>query len=103
MRDAVENASQVSRRKVSMAPPPASAVLSTRKRSPAAATSGAMRYSGRGSSRAPDAKKARSASSVQATARSTRSGRCASRISAETLRRSSRARDESANRALRRA
>ena len=70
--------------------------LSARKRSSDAAQSGTTRYSGRGSSRAPDAKNARSTLSSQEIARRTRIGRCASRISAETSRRSSRQRGETA-------
>ena len=66
MRAAVANASQVSRRKISIAPAPGTSALSARKRAPASATSGGIRYSGRGSSRPSAAKKPRSTSSPQA-------------------------------------
>ena len=86
MRAAVASVPAVSRRKRSTSLSPVSRVCSARSRSSAGATSGAMRYSGRGSSLAPAAKNAFSISSVQAIDRRMRMGRWASKISAEASR-----------------
>src|SRR4029079_14386564 len=95
MRAAVAYASQVSRRNDSTALSPGTAALSSRKRAPVPAMSGETRYSGRGSSRRLPAKTARSTLSSQASTRSTRIGRCASRICAAMSRKSSMVRGES--------
>ncbi len=67
---------------------PSTVLLSSRKRTPASTTSGEIWYSGRGNSRPSVARNARSTSSDQDSRRSTRMGRCASRICADTSPRS---------------
>src|SRR6185436_16383377 len=95
MRAAVAYASQVSRRNDSTALSPGTAALSSRKRAPTSAMPGGTRYSGRGSSRPLPAKNTRSTLSSQDSTRSTRIGRCASRIFAAMSRKSSMVRGES--------